>query len=382
MFEQIDPTQKTIIFCVDERHALLIRDIVNEQKTNPHTDYCVRVTSSEGKIGDEFLRQFRDNEKTIPTILTTSQKLSTGVDARNVRFIVLMRSVGSMVEFKQIIGRGTRVFEGKDFFTIVDFNDNIQHFSDPAWDGEPLDDIEIDEPGTPGDGGGEVNEPEPPYGPGGTTEGPGEGPDEGGDGGGETPKKLEIKLADGKIRKINHTVETIYFGPDGKAMSAREFLENVFGTLPQYFATEKELQKIWSNPKTRARLMEELAASGFDEDKLAALKKIIDAENSDMYDVLRYVAFAKEALSRQFRVDNMKAGYFSELSEDEEVFVRFVLEKYGKEGERELSEQNLPSLLRLKYHSTHDAVQKLGKPEVIKRDYYELQRELYEVELT
>lgn len=373
MLEQIDPTQKTIIFCVNERHALLIRDLVNEHKTNSHTDYCVRVTSSEGKVGDEFLRQFRDNDKTIPTILTTSQKLSTGVDARNVRFIVLMRGVGSMVEFKQIIGRGTRVFEGKDFFTIVDFNDNIQHFSDPAWDGEPIDDIEIEEPDPTetgeDDGAGEVNEPPPVYGP---NNGPVDDP--------EPPKqKLQIKLADGKIRKISHTVETIYFGADGKTMSAREFLENVFGALPQYFASEEELKKIWSNPRTRAKLLEELGNAGFDEDKLMSLKKIIDAEDSDMYDVLRYVAFAKEALSREYRADNISAGFFNELNEEEESFVRFVLDKYEKDGERELTLENLPSLLQLKYHSTSDAVAKLGQPTEIKSEYFDLQKELYEV---
>ena len=375
MLEQIDPTQKTIVFCVDERHALLIRDLINEQKTNSHTDYCVRVTSSEGKVGDEFLRQFRDNEKTIPTILTTSQKLSTGVDARNVRFIVLMRGVGSMVEFKQIIGRGTRVFEGKDFFTIVDFNDNIQHFSDPTWDGEPIDDIEIDapDPTEPGvdTGTGVVNEPDPPY----TPPEPGGGGEES-----DPPKKLEIKLADGKIRKINHTVETIYFGPDGKAMSAREFLENIFGTLPQYFATEDELQKIWSNPITRKSLVEQLALNGFGEEKLQVLKKIVDAESSDMYDVLRYIAFAKEALNRQYRVNHINTGFLKELGDEEKEFVHFVLEKYEKSGEVELSEENLPSLLKLKYNSTHDAVARLGKPEDIKKEYLELQKQIYIVD--
>jgi type I restriction enzyme R subunit len=98
----------------------------------------VRVTASDGAIGDEHLRAFQDNEKTIPTILTTSQKLSTGVDARNVRNIVLMRPVASMIEFKQIIGRGTRLYDGKDYFTIYDFVRAHHHFSDPEWDGEPI----------------------------------------------------------------------------------------------------------------------------------------------------------------------------------------------------------------------------------------------------
>src|SRR5438046_8503189 len=102
-------------------------------------NYCARVTADDVERGEQYLRDFQDNEKRIPTILTTSQKLSTGVDARNIRNIVLMRPVNSMIEFKQIIGRGTRLYDGKDYFTIYDFVKAHQHFSDPEWDGEPLD---------------------------------------------------------------------------------------------------------------------------------------------------------------------------------------------------------------------------------------------------
>jgi type I restriction enzyme, R subunit len=113
--DMIDQRQKTLVFCANQAHAAAVRDLVNQMKTSAHPDYCVRVTANDGAIGEAFLRTFQDNEKTIPTILTTSQKLSTGVDARNVRNIVLMRPVRSMIEFKQIIGRGTRLFEGKDY---------------------------------------------------------------------------------------------------------------------------------------------------------------------------------------------------------------------------------------------------------------------------
>ncbi|MBA2883182.1 superfamily II DNA or RNA helicase [Desulfosalsimonas propionicica] len=123
------------LFRDTQAHALAVRDLINQFKESRDPCYCVRMT---GKEGDRFLAMFRDNEKTIPTILTTSQKLSTGVDARNVRNIVLMRPVNSMIEFKQNIGRGTRLFEGKDYFTIYDFVKAYEHFSDPEWDGEPL----------------------------------------------------------------------------------------------------------------------------------------------------------------------------------------------------------------------------------------------------
>ena len=136
--------EKAIIFCATQDHAAAVRDLVNQYKKSIDPNYCVRVTANDGEIGEQFLREFQDNEKTIPTILTTSQKLSTGVDARNIRDIVLMRPVNSMIEFKQIVGRGTRLFDGKDFFTIYDFVDAYHHFADPEWDGDALLDIPID----------------------------------------------------------------------------------------------------------------------------------------------------------------------------------------------------------------------------------------------
>jgi len=135
----INQKEKTIVFCATQAHALAVRDLINQMKTSKDPNYCQRVTANDGALGDQHLRAFQDNEKTIPTILTTSQKLSTGVDARNIRNIVLMRPINTMIEFKQIIGRGTRIYDGKDYFTIHDFVKAYHHFSDPEWDGEPLD---------------------------------------------------------------------------------------------------------------------------------------------------------------------------------------------------------------------------------------------------
>ena len=137
--DQIDQRVKTLVFCANQDHALMVRDLINQMKTSTNPDCCVRVTANDGERGEKHLRKFQDNEKTIPTILTTSQKLSTGVDARNVRNIVLLRLINSMIEFKQIIGRGTRLYDGKDYFTMYDFVKAHHNFSDPAWDGEPLD---------------------------------------------------------------------------------------------------------------------------------------------------------------------------------------------------------------------------------------------------
>ena len=136
--EQINQNEKTLVFCATQDHALAVRDLINQMKTSKDPNYCQRVTANDGALGEQHLRDFQDNEKTIPTILTTSQKLSTGVDARNIRNIVLMRPINSMIEFKQIIGRGTRLYDGKDYFTIYDFVKAHHHFSDPEWDGEPI----------------------------------------------------------------------------------------------------------------------------------------------------------------------------------------------------------------------------------------------------
>ncbi len=205
--DEIDQSEKTLVFCATQAHALMVRDLINQVKKSKDPNYCVRVTADDGALGDQHLRDFQDNEKTIPTILTTSQKLSTGVDARNIRNIVLMRPINSIIEFKQIIGRGTRLFDGKDYFTIYNFVKAYEHFNDPEWDGEPL------EP--------EPSVPRPPREPGPTPpEGPeGEPP--------ERPQKLKIKLADGKERTIQHMMATTFWGPDGKPMSAAQFVERL-----------------------------------------------------------------------------------------------------------------------------------------------------------
>ena len=130
----INHDEKTLVFCATQPHAGLIRNLINQESKNKPVDYCVRVTAKDAAIGETYLKQFQDNEKLIPTILTTSRKLSTGVNARNVRNVVLLRPVNNMIEFKQIIGRGTRLFEGKYYFTIIDFVNAYKLFNDPDWD--------------------------------------------------------------------------------------------------------------------------------------------------------------------------------------------------------------------------------------------------------
>lgn len=358
--DEANQNEKAIIFGANQAHAALLRDLVNQYAKSKDPFYCVRVTANDGEEGERLLREFQDNEKTLPTILTTSQKLSTGVDARNIRNIVLLRPVNSMIEFKQIVGRGTRLFDGKEFFTIYDFVDAYKHFSDPEWDGEPL------EP--------EPSEPRP-YPPPEPKDKPDvEDPDE------PRPKKkkAKVKLRDGKERTIQHTVQTSFWSADGKPISAEEFLNNLFGELPKLFKDEEELRKLWSNPLTRKTLLENLDAAGFPKDDLLTLQKLVDMEKSDLYDVLEYVFNGDYiAMTREARAKAAEATIFALLNDKQREFIAFVLSKYVDTGVDELDQEKLPILLTNKYQSLEDAKEILGDVANISRLFVEFQEHLY-----
>ncbi len=377
---------KTIIFCATQAHAAAVRDLVNQYKKkskDPH--YCVRVTANDGERGETFLREFQDNEKLIPTILTTSQKLSTGVDARNIRNIVLMRPVNQIIEFKQIVGRGTRLFDGKEFFTIYDFVDAYQRFFDPEWDGEPVEESAclicgkfpcICEKVTP--------EPcsvcgkrpcmcEKP-------------PPQPCEKCGQVPctciKKVKVKLKDGKEREIQHMIATSFWSADGRPISAEQFLHNLFGALPDFFKSEDELRTIWSNPITRKTLLEKLDEAGFGREELNILKKLIDAEKSDLFDVLEYVFNSDiKPITREERVAGAQANIFALLNSRQKEFIQFVLSKYIETGVEELDQDKLPILLTNKYQSLEDAKEALGEVAGISSLFIGFQKYLYELKV-
>ena len=355
--EQINQNEKTLVFCATQDHALAVRDLINQMKTSKDPNYCQRVTANDGTLGDQHLRDFQDNEKTIPTILTTSQKLSTGVDARNIRNIVLMRSINSMIEFKQIIGRGTRLYDGKDYFTIYDFVKAHHHFNDPEWDGEPLAPEPKAEPKTPGP----PREPKPIPDP--------------------VPRqqRVKVKLADGKARAIQHMMVTSFWHPDGTPMSAQQFMELLFGRLPDFFKDEADLRALWSAPDTRAKLLQGLAEKGFGPDQMAEMQKIINAEKSDLFDVLAYVAYALPTLTREERATRAKVRIRAQFNDKQQTFLDFVLAHYVNEGVQELDREKLTPLLRLKYNdSLADAVADLGRPEEIGIVFSGFQKYLYQ----
>jgi len=370
--EMIKHTEKAIVFCATQEHALAIRDLINQKNSSSDPNYCVRVTANDGKSGEQFLRVFQDNEKRIPTILTTSRKLSTGVDARNVRNIILLRPVKSMIEFKQIVGRGTRTFEGKDYFTIYDFVEAYQHFSDPAWDGEPI------EPPAPG-----IPKPrsecstcsqlpcvcEKPLKVCTKCE--------------EHPCSCEkqrittIKLSDGKVRKINHMTAAAFYSPDGKPISANQFIERLYGDLPALFQDEDQLRELWSNPETRQRLLQGLEDKGYGLDEFNDIKKVISAEKSDLYDVLAYIAYALPTVTREERVEVRKDLLFQDYSDPQKEFIDFILSHYVDQGIEELNQAKIKSFIDLKYGSIPDAVSSLGSVSEIRDLFFGFQKRLY-----
>ncbi len=374
--EEANQNEKAIIFCANQGHAALIRDLVNQNAKDKNPFYCVRVTANDGEEGERFLREFQDNEKSIPTILTTSQKLSTGVDARNIRNIVLLRPVNSMIEFKQIVGRGTRLFDGKEFFTIYDFVDAYKHFSDPEWDGEPIEGDDDDVSKSPKSSCSVcgqkscicVKTPSEPC--------------------AECGKlhcickkktKVKIKLGKGKVREIQSMVSTSFWSADGKPISSEEFLNNLFGELPKLFKDEDELRIIWSNPTTRKILLEKLEEVGFPKSDLQTLQKLVDMEKSDLYDVLEYVFNGDYiAMTREARAKAAEATIFALLNDKQKEFISFVLSKYIETGVDELDQEKLPILLTNKYQSLEDAKEILGDVVSISKMFIDFQRYLYE----
>jgi len=349
--EFIDQSEKTILFCPTQVHAAAVRDLINQLKTSADPNYCVRVTANDGELGEKYLREFQDNERSIPTILTTSKKLSTGVDARNVRHIVLLRTIKSMIEFKQIIGRGTRLYDDKYYFTIHDFVNASEKFQDPEWDGEPVE-PESTEPREP-----RPSQPRPERPP--------------------RPEVIRIKLSDGKERSIQHMEQTLFYGPDGKPMSSSEFIQSIFGVTPSLFKDEEHLREIWSNPETRRKLMEQLSESGFTTEHIEQAKKLISAEHSDVYDVLSYIAYATPVSTREERALMAADMLIDEYEEDEKLFLKFVLGEYVDHGVEELDVGKLPELLQLKYGGMNEAVSVFGVPARINEMFVGFQRLLY-----
>jgi type I restriction enzyme R subunit len=289
--------------------------------------------------------------------------LTTGVDAKNVRNVVLTAPIKSMTEFKQIIGRGTRVFEGKDFFTIIDFVGATNLFYDERWDGiaEPIEtpkppktkptDSESGEDDTT-TGGGEIETPIPPK------------------------EKVTIDIKGKKLKVIN--IETTYVGDDGRPLKTDEYLELLIGILGKFYNNEQGLRDIWSNPSNRKDLLNKLREMNIDESQLEDLKEIFEAVNSDIYDVLAHLSFNLDIKTRSERAIAVENSNFIEKYHNEKAkdFIEFILEKYIKYGFKELEENKLSTLIEQSGFDKKDLMASFGEFK-IRDEYFGLQREIY-----
>ena len=360
---QVDQRQKTIVFCATQAHAAQVRDLINQEKDSTDPNYCHRVTADDGAVGEQHLRDFQDNDKTIPTILTTSQKLSTGVDARNIRHIVLMRPIRSMIEFKQIIGRGTRTHDGKDFFTIWDFVKAHENFNDPTWDGEPI-----------------APEPYPVPGPGepkGVEEPPADPPTGEGEGEDGPVEKIEIRLADGKTRKIRFLAATSYWDSEGRPISAAQFLERLFGDLSGLITDEDHLRTVWSDPDEREKFLKQLADRGYEPDRMEDIRRLVDAPDSDLFDVLAHVLFTLDPKTRHDRAEAVRTGGVADTDGDLRDLLLAILKSYESGGESELGTRKLAQYLTARYGSVSESRAVLGELSNIRDAYRRMQSELY-----
>ena len=380
LLNKIDPDEKTIIFCATQKHAMIVRDMVNKHKKRPASNYCERVTADDGEVGEATLRTFQDNEKLLPTILTTSYKLSTGVDARNVRNIVLMRPVQNIVEFKQIIGRGTRLFDKKYYFTIYDFVGACDMFKDPDWDGDTYCPIcgnwpctcqkRPKQPPKPCPKCGQIPcvcIPEPcpvcgnlPC----TCEGP-------------RTNLIDIKLSNGRRLSLETTWEQkIFFGDE--FISLDEYVKKLFGRIPDFFSDADDLREKWSNPETREQLLQTLDEAGFAEEKLLLLKNMLKMQRCDLLDVLEYIAYDSTPIERAKRVELVKKKYVDALNKEQREFDNLILQYYVSNGFKGLGSDNLKTFITIKFNSMSDAKEKLNMSVAdIRAHYFELQRRLY-----
>ena len=362
----IGETEKTLVFCATQAHAAEVRDMINAERKKK--GYCQRVTANDGAAGEEYLSDFQDNEKTIPTVLTTSEKLSTGVDARNVRHIVLMRPVNSMIEFKQIIGRGTRIYDGKYYFTIWDFVHAYEKYAQPDWDGEPVCPKCGNNPCTcvvkPRGHRDDVaptwtahdDRPEP------TPDDPNE--------------KLEIVLPDHRVRRIKFINSIMFWGADGKPVSAQKFIEEMFGRLPDFFQSSADLHKMWADPETREALLDKMNEAGYGKDILCDIRKLIDAENCDLLDVLEYIAYAKAPIERKERAQRL-TGYTNNLGDAQKQFIEYMINAYVQSGIDELRMDKLKTLLELKFGSVGEGITALGGVPNARQTFKDFQYHLY-----
>ena len=329
-----DRFAKTIVFCVDQEHAADMRQALvnlNADLVRDYPDYVCRVTADEGAIGLAHLHKFKDVDEPTPVILTTSQLLTTGVDAEMVKNVVLARVVGSRPEFKQIIGRGTRlrVDYGKEFFNIIDFTGTAtQHFADPEFDGDParIEQVIIDDEGEVLTSDVTETDSPPEYSPVESEDDPeaaeiiSEESDE--------PRKFYVD--GGKVEVIGHLVYDL--DADGKKLQVVRYTEYSARTVRSLFPNREELQSKWASPDTRIEVLRELAERHISFDELVASTGYQDA---DAFDLLCHLAWNAPLLTRRQRTEQARKqteDLFSKYGDTARDILRLLLDRYIERG--------------------------------------------------
>lgn len=349
---------KTIVFCVDQEHADQMRRVLNNlnsdivQNLSPGEEYVARVTSDEGSIGRGFLSKFQDPEEPYPVILTTSQMLTTGVDAPTCQNVVLVRTVGAMSEFKQIIGRGTRVREekGKLFFNILDYTGSATRlFADPDFDGEPslATTEKIDDDGATIEGSEVVEEEEKVTTEDGTTEL--QFDDEIAE-----PRKFYVHGGPGGI----DTEVTYDLDADGSKLRTVQITQYVADTVKTLYTNSEDLRRQWSDFDQRSVAVEKLEERGIDFQELCAETGHPDA---DPFDLLCHLAFNAPLLTRKQRAEKLrkeKADFFDQFGPEARTILIELLEKYAEHGTSEFS---VPDVLEVPPISNHGNVVEIAR---------------------
>ena len=318
-----DPFAKTIVFCVDQEHAEEMRAALSRLRPDmmrAHPDYVCRVVSDEGSIGRGHLSRFQDVERATPVILTSSQMLTTGVDMPTCRNVVLLRLIGSMTEFKQIIGRGTRVRDdyGKLFFNILDYTGSATRlFADPEFDGEPEVEIEagIDEEPAPPEAEPEPGEPEP----------PGPLPPDEPDG---PPRKFCFD--GGQVAIAAHLVYEL--DANGRQLRVVQYTDYTAEQVRTLYTSAADLRDAWADPEDRAAVIEALRDRGIDFDELA---EAADQPDADPFDLLCHIAYNAPLRTRRERARRLRSerkDFWDQYSPEARAILDELLEKYAAHG--------------------------------------------------
>lgn len=373
--ESKDRMQKTIVFCVDEEHAARMRQALINENTDmvaKNHRYAMRITGSD-KEGKEQLSNFIDPESDYPVLVTTSRLLSTGVDAQTCRLIVIDREVGSMTEFKQIVGRGTRVHEdtGKLFFTLMDFRGASNHFADPDFDGEPVQIYDIDENGhmVPPNDEPPISDADDPI--------PAEAdddeeviqdPDE------VIKKEKRKKIYVEGVRAKIIAERTEFLDEDGNLIT-EDLKDFTRKHLKQRFASLEAFLNRWDAEERKIAVVEELTDEGLPMDLI--LEEL--GRDLDPFDLICHVAFDAKPLTRRERAENVKKrDFFAKYGEQARAVLNSLLEKYADDGMMDFDDANVLRIPPISSFGTPlELVNAFGGKEPFHQAIIELQSALY-----